>query len=127
MPKRLLLILLLLFCTASLLIPQKPGNEILLRELVRKYGQAEITIVYPGRRAMDTLSEYLSVTSVKDNLAYITLSPVTLGRFLASGYSFDVREIKDAKGIYSAVNTTEALTWQQYPSYHQYDSIINYF
>jgi hypothetical protein len=99
----------------------------LLRELVRKYGQAEITIVYPGRRAMNTLSEYLSVTSVKDNLAYITLSPVTLGRFLASGYSFDVREIKDAKGIYSAVNTTEALTWQQYPSYHQYDSIINYF
>jgi hypothetical protein len=125
--KRLLLILLLLFITASLLLPQKTGDEILLREHISKYGQAEISISYPGKNDMDRLTKYLSVTSVKDKEVYITLSPLTVEWFLEAGYSFDIHEKKDNKGIYAAVNINEALTWQQYPSYHQYDSIINYF
>jgi hypothetical protein len=126
-PEFRLRILLFFFTIPSALFPQKSGDDASLRALVARFGQAEVKIASPGRDAMDRLTRSVSVISADNKTADIMISPLTLEWFLKSGYDYTIQERKDFKGEFSAASLSEALTWQKYPKWSQYDSIVNYF
>lgn len=125
-PGRRLCILIFLIMVPCFLFPQKSGDEALLRAIVAKYGQAEVKIARPGKDALDILTRSVSVISADDKTAGIVISPLTLEWFLRSGYDYSIEERKAFKGEFTAANFSEALSWQKYPRWSQYDSIINY-
>jgi hypothetical protein len=98
-----------------------------LRNLVRKYNQAEVTIPYPGAKAIDVITRNVSITSVKDKKVYIVISPRTIDWFLAAKYNYSILEKADTKGLVSAESVIQAMDWQTYPTYTQYDSIMRSF
>ena len=98
-----------------------------LRNLVRKYNQAEVTIPYPGAKAIDVITRNVSITSVKDKKVFIVISPRTIDWFLAAKYNYSILERADIKGVVSAESVIQAMDWQTYPTYLQYDSIVRSF
>ena len=122
----------LILIVASLLWPvgiysQENNNDEKLRELVREYGQAEVTVAYTNRNYVSYLSRNLSVNSVKEKLVYISLSPLTLEWFIYQALDYNIIENRDLKGLITANSLTQAMEWETYPSYTQYDSIMKYF
>ncbi|MFO7573774.1 MAG: M14 family zinc carboxypeptidase [Bacteroidales bacterium] len=124
---RTLLILLLLFILPSEIISQDNSNNDKLREAVRESGQAEVTVPYTGRNEVNYLSRKLSVYSVRDRLVYISISPLTLEWFISQDLEYNIIEDTGAKGLLTASGLAQAMEWNTYPTYTQYDSIMKYF
>jgi hypothetical protein len=127
MIKRLSLVIFFLILVRSLSWSQNLNSDNQLRILVRQYGQAEVTIPYPGSVAIDVLTRNVSITAVKDKTVFITISPVTINWFLNANFNYSIIENSGAKGIVSAQSVTQAMAWQSYPTYFQYDSIMHSF
>jgi len=106
---------------------QTPEKDNQLRNLIQQFGQAEVTIPYPGYKAMDLITRNVSITSVKDKFVFITLSPLTVDWFLSRNFDYTILKRADNKGIVSALNLKQALEWDSYPTYLQYDSIMQSF
>ena len=98
-----------------------------LRDIVRKNGQAEVTIPYPGAKAMENLTRNVSISSVKDKTVHIILSPRTLEWFISSGFDYSIIERDDKKGITTSLSMNKAMEWESYPTWIQYDSIMKFF
>jgi murein tripeptide amidase MpaA len=98
-----------------------------LRTLLQQYGQAEVTIQYTDMKAVDFLSRNISILSVKDKIIYLSLSPVTIEWFLQQKYIYTITEKKRDRGIITALNLNQAMEWDKYPAYTQYDSIMRSF
>ena len=103
-----------------------PDDDLLRRE-VSYYGQARIIIGNPGIRKTAELSEIVSVTSVKDDIVRITLSPLTVEWFILQDIDYRIVERHDCKSDFTASDTREAMEWEKYPTYTQYDSIMRSF
>lgn len=127
MTKHLLILLFLLTWITSITWSQNINKENQLRNLVREYGQAEVSIPYPGAKAMEILTRNVSITSVKDKNVFISISPRTINWFLAADYHYSILERADTKGVISASSINQAMEWQSYPTYLQYDSIMRSF
>jgi Zinc carboxypeptidase len=127
MSKRLLILLFLLIWTALITYSQDIIKDNQLRDLVREFRQAEVTIPYPGSSAMDILTKNVSITSVRNKNVIINISPRTIDWFLTANYNYSILERADIKGIVSATSVNQAMDWQSYPTYTQYDSIMKYF
>lgn len=98
-----------------------------LREIVEARGQAEVMILIPGGSSFSVLSRNVSVASVKDNTATIILSPLTIDWFLNKGYSYKIIE-QPFRRAFSIIPARKILSdWNAYPSYPQYDSIMQSF
>ena len=104
----------------------RPGDE-RLREMVMKYRQAEVIIPDPGEKALSDLTRHVSITSVKDKKVFIKISPLDIDWFIGQGFDYTVNDRKGDTGIISARSMAEAMEWNSYPSYTQYDSIMRYF
>jgi hypothetical protein len=98
-----------------------------LREIVGKYGQAEVSIPWPGTRAIDIITRNVSITSVRDKNVFITISPLTIDWFLSQKFDYQILERSDYKGVISAGSLGQAMEWQSYPTCSQYDSIMQHF
>jgi len=122
---RLILYALLFF--TPLCYSQNTDKEERLREIIREYGQAEVTIPYPGIGAIEHLTRNLSVSSVKDKTVHIILSPRTIDWFLLSGYDYAIIERGVIKGLETSLNIAQAMEWESYPAWAQYDSIMRFF
>ena len=122
---------LILSCLLLLIIPLVWSQEIdkanKLRNLVGEFRQAEITIPYPGTKAIEILTRNVSITSIRDKKVYISISALTLDWFLAQKFDYMILERPDYKGLKSAATLDQAMEWQSYPTYLQYDSIMQYF
>ncbi len=127
MTKHLLILLFFLTWVASLAWSQNINKDNQLRNLVREYGQAEVSIPYPGARAMDILTRNVSITSVKAKIVFINISPRTVDCFIEANYNYSIQQRKDSKGVLSAMSVRQAMEWQSYPTYLQYDSIMRSF
>jgi hypothetical protein len=122
------LILLFLLVSVTLLSGgQNNGSDNLLQELIKRYGQAVVTIPYMGVPSMNDLTRNVSITSVRDKKVFITLSVSSVEWFISQKYDYSIVERTISKGLYSALNIAKAMEWQTYPSYTQYDSIMHYF
>jgi len=118
---------LLLLFLSRIGFSQEIDNSEKLRSLVLKSGQAEVSIPYPGRKETDLLTRNVSIRSVRNNTVYIMLSPRTVEWFISGGYNYSIIERAEPKGIRSSSNIKQAMQWESYPSYTQYDSIMRSF
>jgi hypothetical protein len=127
MNKRLQLILFILPFFNFLTYSQDVISDDRLLDIIKQKGQAEVMIAYSGRKEADYLSRYLSIASVKDKRIHIVLSPKTVEWFIAQHYDYEIVERDDAKGIVNSSDIKEAMAWETYPTYTQYDSIMRKF
>jgi hypothetical protein len=127
MAKRLLILIFFLGLKPIISWSQDSLRDNQLRSLIKQYGQAEVTIPYPGSRAMENLSESVSVASVRGKYVFLNISPRTIEWFISSGYNYDIVKRPDYKGLISAGSVSQAMEWQSYPTYTQYDSIMRHF
>lgn len=127
MNKFFLILFFIVFTFVSNCFSQNISNDERLREIVRQYGQAEVTIPYTGNKAIDLLTRNVSILTVKDKIIHISLSPLTVEWFLIQKYDYQISEKRESKGVISAVDLNQAIEWDTYPTYSQYDSIMHSF
>jgi|WetSurMetagenome_2_1015567.scaffolds.fasta_scaffold02280_2 murein tripeptide amidase MpaA len=123
--------LLILFVVCILLVPRSYSQNIdtdtRLREVVRQYGQAEVTIPYSDNKSLDLLTHKVSILSVRNKIVKISLSPLNVEWFILQKLDYQIDKKPDAKGVISALNMNQAMQWNTYPTYSQYDSIMQSF
>jgi hypothetical protein len=123
--------LIILFLSAALLsqtcYAQKLSNDDRLRDIVRRYGQAEVIVQFTGPRIPENLTRNVSITSVREKVIEISLSPLTVEWFISQKFSYSIKEKTELKGIVSAASVSKAFAWDTYPTYPQYDSIMQSF
>jgi hypothetical protein len=98
-----------------------------VRELVNKYGQAEVTIPFSDNKSVDFLTRNISILSVSDKLIHLSLSPLTVEWFILQKLDYQIITRSDLKSVISAQNLNQAMEWDKYPTYSQYDSIMQSF
>ena len=122
----------LLILFVSLLISiecynQAVAPEELIREMISQYGQVRLRIPYPGKIEFLEVSRNLSVSSVTNDSAEIVLSPVTMDWFIGRGFKYSIIKNVDNKNVTTSQHVKNAMEWDSYPSYTQYDSIMQSF
>jgi hypothetical protein len=127
MLKRFLYILSIITFIGLQAFPQVVNDDIILREMVGLNGQAKVTIPYTNLKDIDNLTKEVSILSVNDKLISISLSQLTVEWFIDQKFDYSIVESADNKGIVSALNVTQAMEWNSYPTYSQYDSIMQDF
>jgi hypothetical protein len=127
MPRAILISFIILYLWSAESYSQENRNNEKLRDIVREFGQAEVTVPYTSRSEADNLSQHLSVYSVRDKQLYISLSPLTLDWFISQNLDYQIIENKGVMDLVSALNIKQAMEWDTYPTYTQYDSIMKQF
>ena len=127
MVRRILILVLISVLTTLRCISQviNPGDR--LRRIISQVGQVEVTIPYTDRRSVDLLTTNVSILSVRNKIVHINLSPQTVEWFILQKYNYQIVEKVEVKGLLSAANVDQAMSWDQYPTYSQYDSIMQSF
>ncbi len=118
-------LLLLLLMAAPLLRGQQTAGRDGIRELITRYGQAEVVISYPGREAMTTLASRFPVSSCDGLTAVLCLSHNDTAAFLAAGIPFKPVIPDERKGFHTASSVAEAMQWHTYPTWQHYDTIMH--
>ena len=98
-----------------------------LRQIIAQDGQVEVMLPYIDYKSVEILSTNVSILSVKDNMIHISLSPLTVDWFILQKYDYKLVERVTSKGIISAANVNQSMDWDIYPTYSQYDSIMQSF
>jgi hypothetical protein len=127
MTRRFLIILFILAFAKPECFPQTVSNDDKLRDIVVKYGQAEVIIPYIDPKSIDDLTRKVSILSVHDKLIKISLSRITVEWFILQKFDYQIVISPDTKGVIMALNTNQAMGWETYPTYTQYDSIMKSF
>lgn len=127
MNSRLIIILILLQVLSVMSTAQEPERDDLLKKIVGNFGQVTVSMPFPGSRDMDVLTRNVSVSSRRDNKLEIVLSPLTVEWFISRKYDYRILENDGIKGIITAGTTKQAMEWDSYPAYVQYDSIMQSF
>jgi hypothetical protein len=122
-----ILISILLFFTVLNICAQENSKDKLLRDEIIRYGQARVAVEFPGNAAINELSIYVSVSAIRGKSVEITLSPLTIDWFLSHNIEYQIIQRPDSKSFLTASNLKQAMEWESYPSYTQYDSIMRYF
>jgi hypothetical protein len=102
-----------------------PDNK--LRQIISQVGQAEVTLPYTDKKSIEILTTNVSILSVKDKVVNVSLSPLTMDWFIQQKYDYQIVEKAAPKGVISAPNLNKAMDWDIYPTYTQYDSIMQSF
>jgi hypothetical protein len=126
MLNRLIILSLFLAGTPELLSQVVTQDDKLLGEISR-FGQADVVIPYPGRDAINTITRYVSISSVSDKEVVISLSPATAGWFISRKFNYHIVEREYTKGVLMAANISEAMDWESYPTYTDYVAIMQAF
>jgi hypothetical protein len=121
--------LVVLFCIAFSINSGAQNRDIRekLRSLITEYGQADVAVPYTTREEVDNLSHRLSVYSVNNRKVYLTVSPFDIDLFLSLNQEFEIIENKGLSELDSASGVDQAMEWDTYPTYTQYDSIMRKF
>ncbi|MCX6252930.1 MAG: M14 family zinc carboxypeptidase, partial [Bacteroidia bacterium] len=127
MTKRFLILLVVLTFFALRCFSQNLRNDIRLREIVSKYGQVKVAVPYTDNKSVDILTRNVSILSVGNKVVHISLSPLTVEWFILQKNNYLILEESDSKGVISSLNVNQALEWDSYPTYSQYDSIMQSF
>jgi hypothetical protein len=127
MIKNLLILFFVFSSSVQWCFSQNESDDKKLRSIVSKKGQAEVTIPNPGSLEIERLTRNVSISSVKDKAVHIFLSPLTVEWFISESFDYQIIERPDSKGIISSVSMSQAMEWESYPSYTQYDSIMRFF
>ena len=127
MAKRFLILIFISFFPALRCHSQVITSDDKLRQIIAQDGQVEVMLPYIDYKSVEILSTNVSILSVKDNMIHISLSPLTVDWFILQKYDYKLVERVTFKGIISAANVNQAMDWDIYPTYSQYDSIMQSF
>jgi hypothetical protein len=127
MTKCSLILLFFFFVIIQNGIAQETTRDEKLRSIVKELGQAEVQIPLSDRNQANLLSSKLSVLGVRNKTLSISISPLTIDWFLQQKSEYDIIERDESKGVITASSVTEAKGWEKYPTYTQYDSIMQSF
>lgn len=120
-----LVISLFLSIITLLSFSQQGGQYARLLEEVNKFGQAEVSFEYPGYSELGDIARLVPVSNVKDGTVYCVLSQTDISAFLTLGLTYKIIERDDDKAVESASSAEEAMNWDLYPTYGQYDTIVH--
>ena len=98
-----------------------------LRQIINQDGQVEVTIPLGSITSMELLTTNVSILSVQNKLVHVSLSRLTVNWFIMQKYNYKIVEKAVAKSVISAFSVSEAMNWDKYPTYLQYDSIMQSF
>jgi len=98
-----------------------------LAGIIKEYGQAEISLTVSGPDMLDSLARNVSILNVIGSTAEISLSPLTVKWFLKQNYAYSIKQKLTPRGLITATGVANALTFEVYPTYTQYDSIMQAF
>jgi hypothetical protein len=115
----------LLLLTCNTLYGQEQGWGDDIMEAVNRFGQAEVLIEYPGYDAMSRLATRFSVSTCDGREAVLTLSPLTASDFISTGMHYKIMLPGETKGFFTASSVAEAMQWETYPTWKQYDTIMH--
>jgi hypothetical protein len=104
---------------------QDKGDISALSDQVSRYGQAEIRFSFKSLDELSLIPGSISVTRVKDNNAWAKVSAFALEDMSSFPYPYEVIENQFSKAVQSALSVGEAMNWDRYPSYQQYDTIVH--
>ena len=121
------ILLLLLFCSLNSNSQVLSGNDIRLREKVSVYGQARIKVPFTTTRQLEYLSRNLSVSAVRGKDIEIVISPLTLEWFISQKTVYEIIDTPGRKSLLISSDVSQAMEWESYPTYTQYDSIMQSF
>jgi hypothetical protein len=127
MARRLLILLFFLVLNVLRCYTQNLSNDERLRDVISRSGEAVVTIPYPDNISLDDLTRKVSIISVKNKRVHISLSPLSVEWFIRQKFNYLITERTDSKSIISALIISQAMEWESYPSYTQYDSIMQSF
>jgi hypothetical protein len=127
MERRLLILLFISGLLSLRCFSQLRDQDEILRQIISQYGQADVTLTVTDRKSIDILSANVSILSVKDKVVNISLSPLTVEWFIRQQYYYLIEEKISPRGLVYARSLTQALQWENYPTYPQYDSIMQSF
>jgi hypothetical protein len=127
MQKRIIILLISAIFFTSASYAQNQSGDDRLRDMVTMFGQARVTVPLTDRRMVDHLSSMVSVLDVRDGIVKISLSPLTVEWFISQKLSYNLLEPESSKGTLSASSVSNAMAWDAYPTYTQYDSIMQSF
>ncbi|MCA1741789.1 MAG: hypothetical protein LC630_04870 [Bacteroidales bacterium] len=99
------------------------GDDI--REAVKRYGQAEVIISYPGFDLMTQIAARFSVASCNGTEAVLSLSHIDAEDFITTGREYKLILPEPRKGFFTASSVAEAMLWQSYPTWKHYDTIMH--
>lgn len=104
---------------------QVKDNSELLIEQVKKYGQVEVTFEYPGFNDLVEIGKLISVSNYDGNYVHCVLSEKDISTFLALNLHYKIVPREESKDVESARSVEEAMNWDLYPTYQQYDTIMH--
>ncbi len=104
---------------------QENDQGTLLVEQVRKYGQVEVTFEYPGFTELTEIGKYISVSNLDGKIVHCVLSERDISTFLSFNLHYKIVPREENKAVESARSVEEAMNWDLYPTYPQYDTIIH--
>ena len=123
--KRSIVILLLISLSSAVLSGQQGRSDSLLVDYLNKYGQADITFGNPGRVLLDEISGNISVWFAVANYVKASVSPLDYDYMLDFPLKYEVIPRASTKAVTSAQSVAEAMSWNFYPTYQQYDTIMH--
>lgn len=127
MVRNSLILFIILFSYTGWCFSQYSSDDEKLRQIVAEKGQAEIIIPNPGQDIIEKLTRTVSIRSVNEKTVNIVLSPLTVEWFILQQYHYEIIERDETKGIIISGTVSQAMNWESYPSYTQYDSIMKSF
>jgi murein tripeptide amidase MpaA len=127
MVRRVLILVLIIVFNAFRCVSQIVSPDNRLRRILSQYSQVEVTIPYTDRKSVDFLTTNVSILSVNDKVVHISLSPLTAEWFIIQKFDYQIVERVDTKSVLTALNVDQAMQWDNYPTYSQYDSIMQSF
>ncbi len=127
MGKWVLSILFLISSFSPACFSQDHDTDKRLIDIIRNRGQAEVTLPYNGSNDMDNLTRHVSVTSVDAGYIHVILSPLTINWFILQKYTYQITEKPELKSLSTVPLTNLLSDWDTYPTYPQYDSIMQDF
>ena len=127
MISRLSIILLSAALFSQTCYAQNSSDDDRLRDIIKRYGQAEVIVPFTGSVIPENLTRNVSINTVREKVTEIVLSPLTVEWFISQKFSYSIKQKPELKGIVSAASMSKAFAWDTYPTYTQYDSIMQSF
>jgi hypothetical protein len=127
MNRRFVIFLAVLNIFALKCFNQTVGDDNNLRSIITRDGQVVVTTPYTNRTTLDSLTRHVSILSVDNKIVHIILSPLTVEWFILQKFDYQVVTRETVKGIITSTSLNQAMAWESYPTYSQYDSIMQSF
>ena len=101
-------------------------NDNDLRTLIDERGQAYVVVPRDYFASLPQLTELFSISDVDEDEIELCVTPFNVDRFIGMNLPYKILYPSDTKSALMATSLSEALQWQSYPTYEQYDSIMHY-